>query len=572
MQRFLGLWFPEIAIDRLRRLGRLLMGERAAEKAPVLEEAAQVAPPRSQLRHPRQQGWHGELPVPAPRRAAAPPVVTVLAQKGALRLAAVDATARQLGLSPGQALADARAMHPGLRVFDAEPAAEQALLAHVADWCRRWTPLVALDGPDGLVLDVSGCTHLFRGEAALLAEVTQRLGAQGFTVAAGLAGTGPAAAAMARHCPGTIVPPGQESAAAASLPVEALRLGGDVATALRQAGLVRLGDLALRPRAPFAARFGPGLLDRLDALRGVCVPPLVPRLEMPAHVAERRFFEPIATEPQILEAAGVLARTLCGQLERHGEGLRRAGLELFRTDGQRRHLEVGTGRPLREPDGLVRLLGERLGRLADDLDPGFGFDVVRLSAYAVEPLAASQAALGAGDDTPVSDLVDRLVARLGPRQVLALAATDTHVPERASRLAEAQRLRPGRPAARAAALPLSIGATALALAEPPARPTRILERAEPVEAMAEVPDGPPLRFRWRRVLHEVIRAEGPERIAPEWWRGPATADLAGGTRDYFRVEDRAGRRFWLYREGLYGEGAHPSPEAPPRWFLQGFFA
>jgi protein ImuB len=270
-----------------------------------------------------------------------------------------------------------------------------------------------------------------------------------------------------------------------------------------------------------------------------------------------------------LKVLGDLARELGLLLERQGRGARRLEAAFFRSDGAVRRIPAATARPVRDAARMAGLFREKLAALADPLDPGFGFDVLRLSLLASEPLTARQdcfaadssAAEAARMDAQMDALVDILSARLGAHRVMRFAAHDTHIPEAAARV---------RPAlAGRAAAPAPDWPQPLPPGLPAARPLTLFAHPEPVEALAEVPDGPPLRFRWRRALHEVARAEGPERIAPEWWQaegqGGASADLL--TRDYFRVEDTGGRRFWLYREGLYGREA-----ARPRWFLHGLFA
>jgi len=282
--------------------------------------------------------------------------------------------------------------------------------------------------------------------------------------------------------------------------------------------------------------------------------PLSPRRALPACLAERRFAEPIGHAADVERSILALASDLAAILERRGEGARRLELVFFRSDGALRRIALATGRPLREPAAVLRLYAEKLDALADPLDPGFGFDVIRLAALATERLDPAQAGLAGGDEAEaLAALADQLAARFGPGRVLRIAAGNSHWPERA-----------------AAAVPVQRGPAGPAdwsdwtvPGEPPVRPIRLFDPPEPVEALAEVPDGPPIRFRWRRVLHEVRRAEGPERIAPEWWRVGAPAL----SRDYFRVEDAAGRRFWVYREGLWGRET-----VTPRWYLHGLFA
>lgn len=546
--RYLALWFPDLPIDRLARRG-LLPAMPATGGTP---ERRAVAPPvRSQAQHPRQQGWRGETAAPRPVSGAARPFATVAAVKGCVRLVHVDPAGRVVGLKPGVTLADARAMFPNLAVADADPAADAATLAAIADWARRWTPLVAVDGSDGLILDVTGVDHLFGGERALMEDVRTQLSRQGFGLRLAVAGTAPAAAAMARFGAEIAVPAGEEAAHVQPLPVAALLLDQERIAGLMVAGLRLIGDVALRPRAPLAARFGKVLLDRLDAVLGQSRPPIVPRLEMPAHMTERRFAEPVGRIEDVEQATSRLCRSLARQLERHGEGASRLSLDLFRSDGAVHTALVGVSRPTRDPAMLLRLLKERIASLGDALDPGFGYDVIRLSALEVRPLAAQVQDFDTAFERDITPLVDQLGARLGRDRIERLMPNDSHWPERASASVSA---------ARSISVPLLVW-PASARGQPAERPIRLLEPPDPIEVMAAVPDGPPLRFRWRRVLHHVVKAEGPERIGAEWWREGALS------RDYFRIESSAGHRLWLYREGLYGRET-----AAPRWFLQGVFA
>jgi protein ImuB len=468
-----------------------------------------------------------------------------------VRLVHVDPAGRALGLKPGATLADARAMFPLLAVAEADLAADAATLAAIADWARRWTPLVALEGGDGLVMDVTGVDHLFGGEQALMDDVRARLGGQGFNLRLAVAGTAPAAAAMARFGAEIAIPRGEEAIHVEPLPVAALLLDRDRTDGLTVAGLRRIGDVALRPRAPLAARFGKALLDRLDAVLGRSRPPLTPRLEMPAYMSERRFAEPVGRIEDVEQATSRLCRTLAQQLEHHGEGANRLSLDLFRSDGALHTAMVGVSRPTRDAAMMLRLLRERMNSLGDALDPGFGYDVIRLSALEVRPLAAHMRDFGTVSEADITPLVDQLGARLGRDRIERLLPRDSHWPERASASVSA---------ARSVAMPLLLWPTS-ARSLPAERPIRLFDPPDPIEVMAAVPDGPPLRFRWRRVLHHVVKAEGPERIGAEWWREDAFS------RDYFRVESSSGHRLWLYREGLYGRET-----AAPRWFLHGVFA
>jgi len=483
-----------------------------------------------------------------------------------LRLSAVNDAAAALGLRVGMALADARAMYPKIAVADADERADFALLEAVADWCDRYTPLVGLDPPDGLMLDVTGCAHLFGGEAALAADLVRRLGQRGLQARGAVADTVGCAWAVARFGEDRIVPAGEAQNTIAPLPLAALRLPSETLEALSQVGLKRIADVLDRPRAPLAARFGAEFVRRLDQALGRDDEPIAPRLPVPAAIAEQRFADPIALERDVLGTIEKLAEKLATLLERRGEGARLLQAALFRTDGKVFRIEVGTSEPLRDPARIRHLFADRLGVIGDEFDPGFGFDMLRLAALATERHEPAQTGLAAPDHTQeLAHLIDRLGARFGLRRVTRMLPQDTHIPEFAVM------------AVGAASLPSPLRGVSTAVAKrrragwgssgqdslAPTRPIRLFERPERIEAIAEVPDGAPGRFCWRRIWHEVAHAEGPERIAMEWWRDEAGVAL---TRDYFRVESREGVRVWLYREGLFGKGTET------HWFVHGVFA
>jgi protein ImuB len=411
------------------------------------------------------------------------------------------------------------------------------------------------------------------------------------------------------------VPPGGARAALLRLRLAALRIAPDVEAALGQAGLKCIADVIDRPRAPLAARFGAEFIRRIDQAVGHDEEPITPRLPVPPYVAERRFAEPILLEADVLATTELLGQELARMLERRGEGARRLQVALFRTDGKVHRSEVGTGAPLRDPVRMRVLFAERLAAAGDVSDPGFGFDVVRLMALATERCDPVQTGLAEPDHSAeLAHLIDRLGARFGLRRVTRPMPHDSHIPEFAVAAVAAHGMRCRsashqwgghggslpRPAGervgrggydlsvshrRSPLIPPSPlrgegvrGPASLTATDPraedenrfnqdslcPPRPIRLFGRPEPIEAIAEVPDGPPVRFRWRRVLHQVAHAEGPERIAMEWWRDHQGRAL---TRDYFRVESREGVRVWVYREGLYGREL-----MEPRWFLHGLFA
>ncbi|WP_225910451.1 MULTISPECIES: Y-family DNA polymerase [Brevundimonas] len=510
-RRYLAVWFPWLPSDRLRR-----------------QEQRADAPPED-----------------------TPPVVLAEKVKGALRLAAVDPAAARAGLTPGLALADARARTPALRVVAHRPDLDDALLGRVLEDFGRFTPMIALDPPHGLMLDVTGCAHLLGGEADLMRTVQARAERAGLKIRCALAGTPQVARALARFGPGGRFEPGQDRAAARRLPVAALELSDKEDEALRRLGLKRLGDLDDRPRAPLAARFGADFPTRLARVLGDEDVRITPHRPAAPVIIDRVFFEPISAPEDVERVLSDLLIETMDRLDQTGRGGRAFEASFYRVDGEMRRIVVRTGRPTRDAPATLRLFRERMAALAAPLDPGFGFDQMRMSVPWTQALAPTQQGLERempGEEA-FSRLVDRLTARLGPEAVLRFEPFASHIPERAARLVPA------------AALHGDETWPDLDPDDPPLRPLQMFDPPQPVETLAEVPDGYPLKFRWRRVLHEVTRAEGPERISGEWWRAPNQR-----TRDYYRVEDRDGRRFWLFRQGLYGETLEP------RWFIHGLFA
>lgn len=462
-----------------------------------------------------------------------------------MRVAALDRTALALGLTPGITLADARARVPELAAFDHERQADADFLDWLADSCGRYTPTVATDPPDGLILDITGCTHRFvRGESGLADDLIQRLDRIGLSARHAIAATPDAACALARFGGGGV----------RTLSVTALRTTPDIHVALARVGLRQISDLAALPSAPLAARFGadlPVLLARILEQQDVRI---VPRRAPPAIAVDARFAEPIARTDDVLATITRLIGEAVIALSERGEGSRRFAVALFRSDGHVARLTVETAQPVRDVKVLDRLFRERIDTLADPLDPGFGYDLIQLNVVAAEPLALEQLPLegGAIADAEMAALIDRLTVRLGRGRVRRFAAADSHIPEQS-----------------ALELPVADSARnmpwpTLDPGEPPLRPIHLFDPPHRIDVMAEVPEGPPRQFKWRRNLHEVVRSEGPERIASEWWQRP---DGKGLTRDYYRVEDVRGRRFWLFRHGLYGaEKVHPN------WYLHGIFA
>ena len=483
-----------------------------------------------------------------------------------MRLQGLNEAASRAGLSPGLTLADARARVPALRALDADPQGERATLDRLADWGLRWTPFIGLEPPHGLMLDITGCAHLFGGEAAMHADVAQRIRQLGFEVRAAIADTPGCASGLARFGRIGIAPIDGTEDALAPLPIAALRVSPDTVEALRRVGLVLIGDIIPLPRAPLAARFGASLITRLDQAIGRIGEAIAPRVPVAPHVAERRLAEPISRLEDVLIVAAVLGGDLARTLELAGLGASRLTLTLFNVDGRTKAVTVGTTRPVRDPHFIATLFREKLKGTPDDLETGCGYDLVRLAVDLAAPLAPIQTSFDGPAEAAggaVAELIDRLGARFGPERIQRPVIADTHLPELAAKLRPA----PSQGYARRA-LNSRDGPVALARSQQDSlgalRPLRLFARPERVETIASVPDGPPVQFRWRRVARRIVQVEGPERIAMEWWRAPGHS---APPRDYFRVEDVDGRRYWLFREGLYGQQI-----APPAWFIHGLLA
>lgn len=486
-------------------------------------------------------------------------------------LHALNAAARAAGLRRGQTQADALAMIPTLVRQPADPAADARALADLAVWAERWSPSVSVDagedGLEGLFLDVTGAAHLFGGEAALLAQIRARLAEAGMPARAAMAPTPGAAWALARWGEGAVSPVvGEEdlSEALADLPVEALRVDDRTLAVARRFGLRTIGGLYGMPRSGLARRFrdgdAVGLVRRLDQARGHAAEALTLVRPPARYRAWQAYAEPIGDLAGVEMRLPELAQELAAGLERDGQGARALTVAGFRTDGATTALSVRLGRPGREAAIWMRLFREAgLGRL----DLGFGLDALMLTADIVEPMAARQGALESEAEAKQAEsldaLVDRLTARLGEDRVLTPEPVDSWIPERAERLRPALGRRP-----EPASDPTDVGR----------RPVLLLEPPEPVEdPVFDLPEGAPARFVWRRVSRRVVRAEGPERLSPEWWR-PRPDGREVRTRDYYRVEDAEGGRYWLFREGLYGRD-HAGPgdaRRAPSWWMHGVMA
>ena len=470
--------------------------------------------------------------------------------KGGNRLVAVNAHAHEAGLRPGMLLTDATAIAPELRAVTQNMQEETVHLRRLALWCRRYTPWTASDPPDGLRLDITGCAHLFGGEAALLRDLRKRFADAGFACHAAIASNPAAAWGIVRfgRASLSIIADGEERMRLAPLSVRALRIGEDKAAALERLGLKTIGQLFDLPRPQLRARFGTGLCTRLDQAFGTEREALDSLLYETVYCERIDFADPISTLAAIERAANKLVERLTPRLCDDHKGARSFHLSLFDTQGESTNLGLALARPSHDPLHITRLFRERLSSLEGSFTRDSAFDAASLVAGRIETLTASQSALmgETGDDTAreLGPFIDRLRARLGEGALRRLAFRESHMPERASG---------------------SVSLLHPALRRLPpcaaARPFLLLPRPEAIIAMAELPDYPPRRFTWRHVHYRVVKAEGPERIDMEWWRG---CDRGTPPRDYYAVETKIGRRFWIFREGLYAEGG-----TAPHWFMHG---
>lgn len=485
------------------------------------------------------------------RGAAAParPFAIVAMRSGGWRLCSVNAAAAQAGLSTAMSLADARARVPELATAPEQAARERAFLAALGRWSMRYTPWVALDPPDGLALDVAGSAHLFGGEAALAAAAEARLAAQGLSARIGIADVLAAASALARFAPRapSLAPPGRALEAVAELPIAALRIEAETVAALGRVGLRRIADLAAQPRAALTRRFGPALGWRLDQLSGAAPEPAAPLAVARPYATRLHLPEPIGALCDLRAGLERLLAALCARLRREGLGARALRLTVQRCDGGGDRADLALARPMDDPARLASLFIPRL----ETLKLGFGVDVLRLEARAVEPLRPEQReafdAAGA-QAAALEDLISRIGARIGPDQTTRFTPRESHLPE----LAFARQ-------------PAISGGAAPAFS--PEGPPRPLTLFPPEPLRPEGAGAPPEAFHWRGRRFETLSAAGPERIAPEWWRDDP--GWRAGPRDYWRVQTTAGRRLWLFR---VHQPADPNADRAVAWFAQGEFA
>ena len=463
-------------------------------------------------------------------------------------ISAADYLALKRGTHIGMPVAKAESLFSDLVLRDADPVADASALEKLALWALRlYSPSVAADPPDGLVLDIQGAAHLYGGEAGLITDMIQRLADLGITAIAALADTWGAAHALARFGgqPDLIIEPGKTGAALHSLPTAALRLPPDMLPDLQLLGLDTIGELSARPRGPLTRSFGLKLFRRIDQAFGRLAEPIEP-VESPELIKIQRVFaEPISAPETIEKYTRRLTAQICHRLEETGLGVRRLDLHFMRTDNQIETIFVATAKPVREPKRLAKLLCDKI----ETVDPGWGIDKMVMTAAFVEPLVPQQvmAAFETAERPAVEDLWDVLSNRHGAGCLYRAIPTATDIPERA-----VKRLPPGS---------VDTGSSRNACYR---RPQRLYRQPEPIMALAGLPDHPPRAFTWRGQRYGVACADGPERVQGEWW---VSDREKGKVRDYFMLEVENGERFWVFRTG---DGQHENTGSLV-WYMHGKF-
>ena len=472
------------------------------------------------------------------------PFVLALPDHGRMVITAVNALAQQQGIATGMALADARAIFPSLQFFDDKPEPSGKLLNDIALWCIRYAPLVAVDPPDGLILDVTGCPHLWGGEVNYITEIGKRFKKMGYTIRIAIADTIGAAWAISRFGQNeTIVEKGQQRTAILSLPPAALRPEPETAERLNKLGLRTVNSFITMPRAALRRRFGPAFLQRLDQAVGAEEENIIPVISPEPYQERLPCLEPIITATGIEIALQQLLETICHRLQQEEKGLRAAIFKCYRVDGKIEQIDIGTNRASHNVRHLFKLFELKI----QTIEPALGIELFILEAPEVEELSPMQEKLWEGTcglhDTTFSELMDRIAGKIGAANIYRYVPDEHYWPERSVRVANS----------------LHEELTTVWNNHKP-RPVQLLPKPEPIEVTAPIPDYPPMLFRYKGKLHTIKKADGPERIEQEWWLEE------GQHRDYYHVEDEQGHRYWLFRLGHYtGDNRN-------QWFLHGYFA
>jgi protein ImuB len=471
------------------------------------------------------------------------PFVLSAPERGRMMIKAANAAAQAKGINTGMVVADCRAIHPSLQVFDEQPGQAEKLLHALAEWCLRYTPVAAVDLPDGLILDVSGCAHLWGGERPYLKDMITKLSGYGYDVRAAIADTVGAAWANSRFGQvSPIVESCSQMEVLLPLPPAALRLEPSVLERLDKLGLYQIRSFINMPRKALRRRFGQTLLSRLDQALGQEHEVIRPIQPVEPYQERLPSLEPVRTAPGIEMALKQLLEKLCKRLAREEKGMRKCVFKGYRVDGNVQQIEIGTSYPSRNIDHLFKLFELKIATIA----PALGIEVFTIDAPIVEDVTVAQDALWGftegGNGTAIAELLDRIAGKLGVGTIQRYLPDAHYWPERSYKAAASLVEKPDK--AWRSALP---------------RPIHLLPKPETIEVTVPMPDYPPMLFRYKGVLHNVSKADGPERIEQEWWLEQ------GLYRDYYCIEDEQGARYWLFRSGSYDTDE-------PKWFMHGFFA
>ena len=469
------------------------------------------------------------------------PFVLRTSEHGRMIITAANALAEQQGITRGMVLADARAMIPSLQVSDDKPDLANKLLNRLAEWCIRFTPVVATDPPDGLILDVTGCPHLWGGDIPYLQSIITRLHTRGYHVHAAMADTIGTAWGTARFGNSIVIERSKHIDALMHLPPQALRLEPEVIERLHKLGLHQVRQFIRMPRTSLRRRFGNHFMMRLAQALGQQDEQLHP-IEIPEPYHERLpCLEPIATAPGIAIALQQLLEKLCTRLQQEQKGLRKAIFKCYRVDGKTEQVNIGTHLPSYHIEHLFRLFELKLSTI----EPALGIELFILEAPVVEDHFPQQEAMWQGvgglEDVRLAELIDRFANKIGIQAIHRYLPDEHYWPERSFKEATSLQEKP----------------TTVWLDNP--RPLQLLRIPERINVTALIPDYPPMLFRYKGKIVNIVKADGPERIEQEWWL------QQGQHRDYYRVEDAAGNRYWIFRLGHYDEKVY-------QWFIHGFFA
>jgi protein ImuB len=471
------------------------------------------------------------------------PFILATPDHGRMVVTETNAIAQTQGAYIGMAVADARAIIPSLEVIEDKSGHSEALLNGIAEWCIRYTPCISIDNTDGLILDVTGCAHLWGGEKQYLTAILKRLKEFGYNARASMADTiGAAWAATHFGKNNLIIESGNQSTQLLSFPPASLRIEPDTAERLEKLGLRQIKNFITIPRPALSRRFGKSFLLRLDQALGHEAEMLQPIHPIEPYQERLPCLEPIVTAKGIEIALENLLNTLCSRLQKGGKGLRAASFMGYRLDGKTETIDITTTRATCNRKHLFKLFEIRI----NTIEPALGIELFILNASGIENVIPHQHQLwihGGLNDVAISELLDRIGGKVGASQIQRYVPDEHHWPERSFRPAASinEKLTSGWKVDRP-------------------RPLQLLSNPETIEVTAPIPDYPPMLFRYKGKLHKIMKADGPERIEEEWWL------QEGQHRDYYSVEDEEGNRYWIFRLGHY------DADKTYRWFLHGFFA